>query len=128
MTTPSVTRLRRLVEARKRGAAKTQEAVQRNDERRLARRAPGATTQAKARAVQQREEAEPVDIQIKPKDVEAWFRDRAQEFMGFQVLLSAWSSKEQALARQVLDTYGPELSRQAIEWMFGNWADVAPRN
>ncbi len=104
------------------GVDKNLEAAKRQD---LKRR--GKMTQRKSGKSRKALEDGGDEVKINSKDVENWFRDAMNKKFGAGKTKMKWYPKEQKLALNLLDQYGPELVEKAVVYFVRNWDDISTR-
>ena len=61
---------------------------------------------------------------ITANDVEKWFRDGAAICFG-GVKTGKWALKDKSNAKMLLDSYGPELVKETVEYLFREWDSLS---
>ena len=57
-------------------------------------------------------------------DVYGWFRERHEAELGRDAIIGDWTVPQMALASKLLKTYGPDLVRRGVAWVFDNWSEI----
>ncbi len=110
--------------ARLKQATAAHDAAHEDAERRKRERIRKAGSEALAQAER---EAEPVPKPVNSTDVREWFQSGVNALYQREIKLANWGARERALAKKLLDEYGVDLTRQAVEYFVGNWKQIAQR-
>lgn len=57
-------------------------------------------------------------------DVFEWFRTRHEVDMDRRVIIGDWTVAQKTLASKLLGTYGPDLVKRGVDWVFDNWGEI----
>ncbi len=99
--------------------------------RKLAKRQQGETknvhvevTEKRAKKKRKPLELTPTVPKVKPinsTQVEEWFTEELRELYGVAFIIPRWTVPQKTLAKRLLNTYGPELVRQAVGYLAKHW-------
>ena len=76
-------------------------------------------------------ELKPTTPKVKPVNstqVEQWFTEELRELYGSDYIISRWTIPQKTLAKRLLDTYGPDLVRQAVSYLAKHWKLMVKRS
>lgn len=73
-------------------------------------------------------ESDPRPKPVNTVDVEQWFREGIFALYEKPLILSRWGVKERALAKKLLKTYGPDLTKRTVEHFCRSWPDLLKRS
>lgn len=74
------------------------------------------------------EPSAPKEKPVTATQVEAWFKAGLQELYGPTFVVARWTVKEKALAKRLLEDYGPELVDKAIKAYCQDWEGLVKRS
>ena len=111
-------RLRKIRQARENAKAKTEKA---HDRKRAKQAKKAARVEAtRSDYAMQKEELGIVNS----SDVFGWFRARIEDDFGREMVVQGWTVAQKKLAKDLLGVYGPDLVKQAVDWLFDNWGKI----
>ena len=57
-------------------------------------------------------------------DVWQWFYERLKKKCGDNYVVQAWTTPQKTLAKKLLNVYGEELVKKAVDYLFNVWDDM----
>ena len=66
----------------------------------------------------------PESTRITVIDVKEWFDVRTRSIYGDDITIGPWTLAQRKLAKTLLDTYGSDLVRRAVDWVFDHWNEI----